>query len=669
MKSFDYRAWRIALVGGLALTFGLGDAISTLVGGREQSASAFQKGGGGGGRGGGGGGGGGGRGGGGGGGGGGNRGGGGGGGGNRGPAGGGGGGARVGGGGGGNFRGGAAHPGGGGAPAAVNRTPSFSRPNFTPRNNAGAGAGAGTRIGAGGGGRIITPGKGAGAAGGNANANINNRIRPNVVAPGGVRNNAGIRAGGNVNVNPRINANINRNNINTRTNINRNVNRNLGGNYVNFGNRRLGLGPNGYRPAYARHGGLYHGYWNGNYGWGGRYGNGGRYGYGGYGRYGRYGYGRGFGLGLGLGYGLGGFGYGLGYGYRPLGWGWGNWGLGSMAYNSGYLGYSNPYYGGGGGGFGGYNYAQPIPVSYAATDGGDPNAGGDQASSPQAQVLDSAVAAFKQNDYDAALDIVNKGITQYPDDSVMHEFRALVLFAKQDYQQAAATIHSVLAVGPGWDWTTLSSLYTDVAVYTQQLRALEAFTRQHSEDGGSRFLLAYHYMSTGHPEAAVTQLQQVVKLVPTDRVASDVLKMISAPTGDQVAAAETPTTTAQPGQEPTPALAETPNATTPVPTEDAGPPPKAIDEPALVGAWKATREDGSQFELTIAADKKFNWKFTPKGQKPTEFGGTYTIEGNVLALESKEGGSLIAGVVQDNGKFNFKLMGAPEEDPGLNFTK
>lgn len=521
----------------------------------------------------------------------------------------------------------------------MNRTPSFSRPNLTPRsNNVGVGGqprtGTGTRVAPTNRG---TPG---------ANANLNNRVRtPNVGAPGAVRNNTPIRSGANVNANNRT---FNRNPIN-RTNIDRNLNVNR--NFVNVGNRRIGLGPNNYRPAYYNHRN-YHGYWGGGYG-----------GYGRYGRYGYGGYGRGFGLGLGLGYGLGGLGYGFGgygyglgygYGYRPLGWGYGNWGLGSMAYNSGYLGYSNPYWGGGS--YVGYNYAQPIPVSYASAEVvDDPNV-----ISPQEQILDDAIGAFKQNNYDMALDIINKGITQYPSDAVMHEFRGLVLFAKGDYQQSAATIHSVLAVGPGWDWTTLSSLYTDVAIYTQQLRALEAYTRQHPDDGGSRFLLGYHYMTDGYPDAAASQLRQVVKLVPTDRVAIDVLKMITTPT------------TAQAGQEPTPALTEVPAATaetTPVPDEDLGPPAKPLNEAALAGTWNAVREDGSQFELTMAPDKKFNWKFAPKGQKPTEFGGTYTIDGAILALESKEGGSLIAGVVQDAGKFNFKLIGAPKEDPGLNFTK
>ena len=644
MKSFEYRTWGIALVGGLALTFGLGDAISSLTGSSQQSASAFQKGGGG--RGGGGGG---------------NREGGGGGGGNRGGGGGNsGGGGRSGG-------GGAAHPGGGGSPPAVNRTPSFSRPNVAPRTNVNPGPG----VQGGAGGRVAVPGKSATTR----TPNPNTRVGPaNPGAGAGVRTNPTVRSGANVNPNIRVNPNANIRSPNTinratvnQNNINRNnVNRNNNGNYVNLGNRRVGLGPNGYRPAYYNHG-LYHGYWGGGYGGRGGYGP-----YGGYGRYGYGGFGRGIGLGIGLGYGLGGLGYGYGgygyglgygYGYRPLGWGYGGWGLGSMAYNSGYLGYNNPYYGGGGGSFGGYSYAQPIPVSYASTAvGDDPN------STPQAQIMDNAVAAFKQNDYDAALDIINKGITQYPTDAVMHEFRGLVLFAKGDYQQAAATIHSVLAVGPGWDWTTLSSLYPDVAIYTQQLRALEAFTRRQPDDGGSRFLLGYHYMTDGHPDAAARQFEQVVKLVPTDRVAADVLKMITAPAGNQVAG----NATAQPGQEPTPALNEDPQAIaqrTPTPGQETVPAGKPLDEAALMGTWKASREDGSQFELTLAAGKKFNWKFSQKGQKPTEFGGTYTIDGPVLALESKEGGSLIAGVVQEDGKFNFKLIGSPKEDPGLNFTK
>jgi tetratricopeptide (TPR) repeat protein len=321
----------------------------------------------------------------------------------------------------------------------------------------------------------------------------------------------------------------------------------------------------------------------------------------------------------------------------PLGWGYGGWGLGALAYNSGYLGYSNPYYNRS---FVGYNYAQPIPVDYSAS----PTAVVAE-ENPAVAALNAAVAAFKQNDYDAALDIINKGIAQYPTDSVMHEFRALVLFAKEDYQQATATIHSVLAIGPGWDWTTLASLYPNVLVYTDQLRALEAFVREHPQDAPARFLLAYHYTSGGHPDAAARQLQQVATLMPGDRVAADLLKMLSAP----------PAATAEP---PTPQdLAETQPAATP------------IDATTLVGSWHAARGDDSKFELTLTNGATFTWKFSSKQQPAQEFSGTYTVEGNVLALERKDGGSLIGEVTPGGAKkFNFRLVGAPQEDKGLDFS-
>jgi tetratricopeptide (TPR) repeat protein len=426
------------------------------------------------------------------------------------------------------------------------------------------------------------------------------------------------------------------------------------GNTVNFNNRDFRVGHNSYQPSYYRHSG-YHGYWNGNRGYGGsnvvygsrpgvsvniggfglNIGSSRGYGYGG-------GYGSGWGWGLGNGYSGYGGGYG-GYGYRPLGWGMGGWGLGSLYYNSGYLGYSNPYYIDSYGSYGNYNYSQPIPVSYNSSvviADNDPNSAG--------EVLNNAVAVFQQNDYDAALDIINKGIAQYPDDAVLHEFRSLVLFARQDYQQSAATIHSVLAVGPGWDWTTLSSMYSSAAVYTEQLRTLEAFTKENPQDAASRFLLAYHYMSCGHPDAAARHLQQVVKLMPNDRVAADVLKMVAVPEAGQ--SAET--------------------AQQPAPQDPARPAPKPVDPTTLVGSWKAARPDGSKFDLTLTNDAKFTWSFAQKDQKPQAFGGTYSVEGNVLALERKDGGSLIAEVTPGGeAKFNFKLLGAPQEDPGLDFGK
>ncbi|WP_083842896.1 tetratricopeptide repeat protein [Schlesneria paludicola] len=442
-----------------------------------------------------------------------------------------------------------------------------------------------------------------------------------------------------------INQNIsNRNNFSSRNNY--------AGNNVNFGNRSYNFANNGYRPSFYNHPGHYQGYWNGN-----RFG-----GYGGYGGYGAgyrgLGYG-GYGGGWGLGYG------GYGYGYRPLGWGLAGWGLGSLLYNSGYLGYYNPYYASGYGNYGSgssYSYAQPIPVAYNVDDTQTTVAGDGQSAD---DILNAAISSFKQNDYDTALATINSGVSKYPSDSVMHEFRGLVLFAKGDFPQAAATLHSVLAVGPGWNWTTLSSLYSDVAVYTTQLRALEAAVKNRPDDAAQRFVLAYHYLSDGYPDSAAKQLQEVVRLVPNDRVASDMLKMVSAPQA---------TSTDQTGQaagQPTP---EPPAAPTAIPAgglpSPANPSAKPIDPSAVVGVWKATRDDGSSFELKLGSDKMFTWKFSGKQQAGQSFDGTYTIDGNVLSLERKGGGSMLAEIVSNDAQhFTFKPVGAPPEDPGLNFSK
>jgi tetratricopeptide (TPR) repeat protein len=467
--------------------------------------------------------------------------------------------------------------------------------------------------------------------------------------------------------------------------------RNFTGNSMAINNRTYNFANNTYRPSYYNHP-FYHGYWNANrVGYGLGYGGYGYPGYGGLGYglgYGGLGYGGlSYGLGYGgLGYGLGGLGgwgyggyggYGLGYpgyglfGYAPLGWGLAGWGLGSLLYGSGYLGYSNPYFGGYGGAGGVYNYSQPIPVAYnTATTVGTTVPTDTQGAD---DILNAAIASFKQNDYDTALNLVNDGIKKYPSDAVMHEFRALVLFAKGDYRQAAATIHSVLAVGPGWDWTTLSSLYPDVANYTTQLRALESAVRQNPDDGAARFLLAYHYMTDGYPDSATQQLQEVVKLVPNDKVATDLLRMLNAPrttAAGQRPPATNPQPTSQAPAGKVPETSEPLEIPAPAAATSNAAQLKPVDPEAVLGAWKASRPDGTAFELNLKPDKSFSWSFTPKGQSPQSFDGTYTMDGAVLSLERKGGGAMLAAIdLKDPQHFNFKPVGAPPEDPGLDFSK
>lgn len=454
---------------------------------------------------------------------------------------------------------------------------------------------------------------------------------PGVNGGGNLNGGAGIRVGGNSGVNG--------------IGINRAANQAIYRNNINIGQRSFNVAPNNYRPTYQNHS-WHNGYWNNSYGWNPQIGYG--QGYGGYGNYGGYRIRLGN-IGISTG-GLGGYGGnygGYGYGRYPTGWGYGGWGLGNVLYRSGYSSYYNPYWGSGvaiGSSNYAYDYAQPVYVTSTET------APADVAN----RDFDAARQAFKANDYDSALALVNKAIKESPNDEVLHEFRSLTQFALRDYNGAAATIHSVLAVGPGWDWTTMASLYSEVGEYTAQLRALESFSKSKPADAASQFLLGYHYMTTGHPEHAAKKFSAVVKIQPKDQVARDLLALVDKPNEGDEAIAPAPRDTAT--EDPT-VVAK--------PEVDASP----ISADAIAGSWKASRDDGSKFDLDLRKDKTFTWKFD-QDKRHEDFSGTYTTEGSLLLLQKKDGGAMVGHVASEgDGKFTFKLLGSPKEDPGLTFSR
>ena len=244
-------------------------------------------------------------------------------------------------------------------------------------------------------------------------------------------------------------------------------------------------------------------------------------------------------------------------------WGWGRfatgaavgvtaWALGSSFYNWGYASYANPYYAEAA-------VAQPIVIEQTVV-GGEPQTVtvpafaydysqpiDTQSAPPPAEVADPAVAkfdsarqAFRTGDYAGALRLTDEALKVLPNDATLHEFRALVLFAAGKYDLAAGPLYAVLSVGPGWDWTTMIGLYPSVDVYTAQLRKLEAFVTANPRSTSGRFVLAYHYLTQGHTDAAVAQLKQVVALAPQDTLSAQLVKQFSKPGAEPDAPAATP---------------------------------------------------------------------------------------------------------------------------------
>ena len=325
---------------------------------------------------------------------------------------------------------------------------------------------------------------------------------------------------------------------------------------------------------------------------------------------------------------------------RPVGWWaagyWAGAAVSAIPWSWGYWPYYNPYCAGPvvAGGVT-IDYSQPIVLAAPTVVQAGP-AAEDQAT----PLLDAARNAFMRGDYQTALAQVDQAIRQVPNDTVLHEFRGLVLFALGRYKEAAAADYAVLSAGPGWDWTTLSGLYPDVDVYAAQLRALEQYARSHPAAAEARFLLAYHYLTCGHTDAAAAQLKEVVRLNPRDQLSAQLLASISAPA----------------------------DATQPVPSPPA-PPVQPADAASLVGNWTATRADSATIKLALAGDGKFTWAVEQNG-KPQQFSGTYTVADNLLVL--KQGGNpMMVGqvAVLAGNRFTFKLAGDNPSDPGLTFAR
>jgi tetratricopeptide (TPR) repeat protein len=314
------------------------------------------------------------------------------------------------------------------------------------------------------------------------------------------------------------------------------------------------------------------------------------------------------------------------------------WGINRAAYGFGYWGYANPY------------YTEPYPVSggapidYSQPIAAEVPANAQQADTPAPGMsdFDAARQAFYQGDYTSALAATNKALTALPNDPVIHEFRALVMFAQGKYKEAAAGLYSVLAVGPGWDWTTLSSLYPNVDTYTKQLRSLEAYVSQHPQATDARFVLAYHYLTTGSKDGATAQLKQLYAMMPQDVVIKELLVMTAGP--EAIGAATVSASTAAPS---VPAMA-------------------ASD---LTGVWNATGPSKTKFALELTTDGKFAWTYT-QASKSEIVKGVYALDGNVLAMEPDTGGVMLAELTKpQGGSFDFQMLGAPPGDPGLKFVK
>lgn len=310
------------------------------------------------------------------------------------------------------------------------------------------------------------------------------------------------------------------------------------------------------------------------------------------------------------------------------------WGANSLGYMFGCSDYSNPYYDESMPAY----YAEPVvsaPIEIVQEPAGSPASG---ASNEGVVKFDQARAAFFEGKYEDALKLTDAAVVLMARDAVLHEFRSLVLFALQRYRESAAALHPVLAVGPGWDWKTLSGLYPSLDVYTEQLRALEDARDKNPEAADLRFLLGYHYLTCRHEEAALKSFRLAAELQPKDTVLAALVASLSP-------------RDAAPAQPPA--------------TES----PKTVPTEKLVGAWKAAGPKSAAYTMHLSKDGTFTWSYH-RGQRKQEAKGVYALKGNVLAMEPDTGGVLAAELTAKGpDTVLFKMIGGSPGDQGLEFQR
>jgi tetratricopeptide (TPR) repeat protein len=314
------------------------------------------------------------------------------------------------------------------------------------------------------------------------------------------------------------------------------------------------------------------------------------------------------------------------------------WGANALASTFGYSDYYNPYYEESSV----VSYAEPVvslPVEISASAADQPGSiQPPTATQETIDKFDQARAAFMEKDYQKALKLTDEAVAKLPHDAVLHEFRSLVLFALRRYPEAAAAIHAVLAVGPGWDAKTLASLYPDMDTYTLHLRALEAARDSNPKSADVHFLLGYHYLTCGYPNEALVEFREVTKLQPKDQVAASLVATLSP-------------RDAQPSDSP-PAKA-----------------PKPVPPDAIVGAWTAAGKGTAKYQMDLRKDGTFTWAFS-RGSKKEQVKGVFAVEGNVLAMEPDTGGVLLAELTpKGKESLQFKMVGGAKNDPGLEFQR
>lgn len=335
-----------------------------------------------------------------------------------------------------------------------------------------------------------------------------------------------------------------------------------------------------------------------------------------------------------------------------------NWVAGSTFFSAGLGKYENPYISGRSGAP--VDYSLPVDTEQFLLTDREPQA---LAFGPLSEAMD----LMRAGNYSQALARFDGLVAQDPGNVALHELRSLALFGLQRFDEAAETLYAVLSVAPGSNWTTMIAEFGSLEVYNRSLGALREHLRTPQHTSAGHFVIAYHYLSQGHSDAARVHFQRASEGEPRDQVSRLMIDLLPDPKSSGPPAA---------------VIAETPeeavSAVEQPPIEDEDNVAEKQEELAAevaraaapyLGQWNSRGAAGEPISVEFLDDGSFRWK---RGGTPPVFEseGRYEINSDMIGLQFATGALLLARIGKiESGQVVVEPMRAPPGTAELTFSK
>jgi hypothetical protein len=177
---------------------------------------------------------------------------------------------------------------------------------------------------------------------------------------------------------------------------------------------------------------------------------------------------------------------------------------------------------------------------------------------------------------------------------------------------------------------------------------------QNPDQAPAHFVLAYHYLTQEHADAALNQYKLVTSRQPSDVVSAQVIYRLLHPQQQHGATG----------------LASTARSTATSREFQTRDMPGAAKQGKIEGSWTAQPGPELNIEVAFQAGERYSWKVSRQG-KDQLFQGKSSNKYGILTLVEDQTSNKIVGYLRptDETHFVFTVMGAGSADPGLSFAK